>query len=131
MFLAVRAPRIGILASDIAMAMACLGFFTTLPPLPECSLPALYSDITEPTFFCALVIFILYPFKELTNYATRGRFLRKGLFHLVEAAEPYIPITASEANVKQKASALSGDAIPRFFNSSLPSIWILPLDVNE
>ena len=65
------------------------------------------------------------------NYATRGKFLRKGLFHLVEPAEPYIPITASEAKVKQKASARSGEDIPRFLSSSLPSIWILPLEVNE
>jgi len=59
MFLAVREPRMGILASDMAIAMACLGLFTTLPPLPECRVPDLNSPITLPTFFCALVIFML------------------------------------------------------------------------
>jgi hypothetical protein len=45
--------------------------------------------------------------------------------------DPYIPTTASDAKVKQNASARSGDGRPRFLISSFPSIWIFPLDVNE
>jgi len=41
----------GSLASDIAMAMACFGFLTGLPPAPECSLPDLNSLYTFPIFF--------------------------------------------------------------------------------
>jgi hypothetical protein len=38
-------------ASDKAIAIACLGDFTTLPPLPECNEPVLNSFITLETFF--------------------------------------------------------------------------------
>ncbi len=59
-FLAVRMPRCGkdLPASESAMATACLRDLTTGPPLPECSVPALYSPITFLTFLSALVIFI-------------------------------------------------------------------------
>jgi hypothetical protein len=56
------------------------------------------------------------------NYATLDRFLFNGLLHLVLALDPIMPITASDANVKQNASALSGEAKPRFLMSSLLSI---------
>ena len=107
-----------------------LPWLTTLPPLPECRVPALYSPITLPTFFCALVIFMLAA-PLIPNYATLGRFRRKGCDHFPDMLDPYIPTTASLANVKQNASALSGDGRPRFLISSFPSIWIFPLDVNE
>jgi hypothetical protein len=71
------------------------------------------------------------PFQKFPNYATLGRFLRNGCDHFPDILDPYIPTTASEANVKQNASALSGDGRPRFLISSFPSIWIFPLDVNE
>ncbi len=49
LLVAVRLPRIGRLASLIAIAMACLGFFTTF--LLEVKSPRLYSPMTLPTFF--------------------------------------------------------------------------------
>jgi len=49
--------RIDLPASDIAMAMACLGLLTFLPEL-DFSFPALYSPITLPIFFSDLDIFI-------------------------------------------------------------------------
>ena len=46
-------------ASLIAIAKACFWLFTTGPLFePECSLPALYSPITLPTFFWPLVIMV-------------------------------------------------------------------------
>jgi hypothetical protein len=52
-------------ASDKAMATACLGFLTTFQPFPECKVPSLYSCITLPTFFCAIVgFFILTPLQK-------------------------------------------------------------------
>ncbi len=36
--------------AERAIAIACLGDFTTLPPLPECNEPVLNSFITLPTF---------------------------------------------------------------------------------
>ena len=42
--------------SDKAIAIACLGFFTTGPFFPECNLPALNSLMTLPTFFLSAII---------------------------------------------------------------------------
>jgi len=119
------------LASHRALALACLWYFTPLPPAPECSYLALNSCITFPTFLAAFVIFMVSLKVDYVNYATRGMFQRSDCPHLLLDAEPNAPVIASDANVKQNASALSGLARPRFLISSLPSIWIFPLLVNE
>jgi hypothetical protein len=63
-------------------------------------------------------------------YTTPLTALFKGFFHCTECFEPKVAVAASDANVKQIASALSGEGSPRLRISSLDSIFILPLEVN-